>query len=286
MNDPDGLHHSMYLGILRGSPYLETFDIAHLGPWDVALPVATPRIVHLTLQKLVVWETAFINSLELPALKSLEICRNAYPPLYITPPDMHLALRILIQVSRGSLTHLFFSGTVLNNHVLSILELCPGLISLQFQMTDWTADSDLVFQNLTTRMTEKDESQRYPSPIMIPELQKYEIVVLLSTNGTKSMDFVDNAFVQMVETRLVECQVSLTDIVIRSLVDGLSLARFTDEDIEKLEGYSYYSNINIQAMTGGELVRLVWYTVVCSAFFLNSSGVRSSADSRFYLCTR
>lgn len=71
------------------------------------------------------------------------------------------------------------------------------------------------------------------------------------------MDFVDSAFVQMVETRLVECQVSLTDIVIRSLVDGLSLARFTDEDIEKLEGYSYYSDINIQAMTDGELVRLV-----------------------------
>ncbi|PBK66907.1 hypothetical protein ARMSODRAFT_959574 [Armillaria solidipes] len=261
MNDPDGLLHSMYLGILRGSPYLETFDIAHFG---VALPVAAPRIVHLTLQKLVVWETAFISSLELPALKSLEIYRRAYPPVYITPPGMILALHNLIEVSRCSLTHLFFSSTVLDNHVLSILELCPGLISLQFQMTDWTADSDLVFQNLATRMTEKDESQRYPSPVMIPWLQKYEIVVLLSANGTKSMDFVDSAFVKMVETRLVECQVSLTDIIIRSLVDGLSLARFTDEDIEKLEGYSYYSDINIQAMTDGELVQPVRCTVVCN----------------------
>ncbi|SJL02408.1 uncharacterized protein ARMOST_05735 [Armillaria ostoyae] len=257
MDDSDGLLHSTYLGILRASPYLETFDIQHHGPRDVALPVATPRIVHLTLQKLVFLEAAFINSLELPALKSLEIYREAYPPFYITSPGMFLALRNLIEISRCSLTHLFISGTVLDNYVLSILELCPGLISLQFQMSDWTADSDLVFQNLTTRMTEKDENQRYPSPVMISWLQKYEIVVLLSANGTKSMDFVDSAFVKMVETRLVECQVSLTDIVIRSLVDGLSLARFTDEDIEKLEGYSYYSDINIQAMTDGELVQLV-----------------------------
>ncbi|KAK0190559.1 hypothetical protein F5146DRAFT_1137381 [Armillaria mellea] len=257
MKDFDGLLHSMYLDIIRGSPNLETFDIRHFAPLCVALPVATPRIVHLSLQKLVVWETAFINSLELPALQSLEIYRGAYPPLCITPPGMLLALRNLIEVSHCSLTHFFFSGPVLDNHVLSILDLCPGLISLQFQMTDWTADSDLVFQNLTMRMTEKDESQRYPSPVMMPELQKYEVVVLLSANGVKSMDFVDSAFVQMVETRLVECQVSLTDIIIRSLVNGLSLAQFTDEDIEKLEGYSYYSDMNIQAMMDRELVQFV-----------------------------
>lgn len=81
MKDFDGLLHSMYLGILRESPNLEIFDIRHFCPPDIELLVATPRIVHLTLQKLVVWEIAFINSLELPALKSLEIYRGAYPPL-------------------------------------------------------------------------------------------------------------------------------------------------------------------------------------------------------------
>ncbi|KAK0491405.1 hypothetical protein IW261DRAFT_86848 [Armillaria novae-zelandiae] len=256
MEDFDGLLHSMYLGIFRGSPNLETFDIRHF-TLDNALLVATPRIVHLTLQKLVVWETAFVSSLKLPALKSLEICRGAHPPLYITPPGMLLALHNLIEVSRCSLTHFFFSSPMLDNHVLSILDLCPGLISLQFHMTDWTADSDLVLRSLTTRMTEKDESQCYPSPVMMPELEKYEIVVLVAANGMKSMDFVDSAFVQMVETRLVKYQAPLADIVIWSLVDGLSLARFTDEDIETLEGFSYYSDINIQARMDGELVRLV-----------------------------
>lgn len=169
---------------------------------------------------------------------------------------MLLALRSLIEVSRCSLTHFFFTGPVLDSNVLSILDLCPGLLSLQFLMTDWTADSDLLLQNVTTRMTEKDVSQRYPSPVMMPELEKYEIVVLLSTNGTKSMDFVASPFVEMVETRLVKCQ-AYSDIVIRSLVDGLSLARFTDEDIEKLGGYSDYSIINIQARMDGRLVRLV-----------------------------
>ncbi|PBK66906.1 hypothetical protein ARMSODRAFT_330877 [Armillaria solidipes] len=130
--------HSTYLDIIRASPYLETFDIQYQDQ-NGELPVVTPRILHSALQSLTVCEAAFISSLELPMLKSIEICRRVGSRAredQHTAADVLPALHDLISVSSCSLTRLIISDTVLQDHVISILKLCPSLSNRRW--TEWS----------------------------------------------------------------------------------------------------------------------------------------------------
>ncbi|KAK0444400.1 hypothetical protein EV421DRAFT_1800888, partial [Armillaria borealis] len=211
--------HSTYLDIICASPYLETFEIQYQDQ-NGELPVVTPRILHSALQSLTVCEAAFISSLELPMLKSIEICRRVGPR---ADGDQHTAANVLpalhdlISVSSCSLTRLIISDTVLQDRVISILELCPSL----------------VLQNLIARMTERIVEGGLA---LIPYLEDFSFLLRSASEEVESMDFVNSSFVGMVSAR-VGC-------------------RSPDEDTETLKMYQQYLDIDIEARMSGRYVRV------------------------------
>ncbi|PBK83542.1 hypothetical protein ARMGADRAFT_1170516 [Armillaria gallica] len=189
----DGIPLEYFFDILRSSPKLAVFDVFHEYS---SYATVSPRIIKPTLSKLVVNGTAFLRSLSLPALKDASLFSDSGdhdgPP---GPPSAFLAdfHDLLVQSRCSSLSRLLISVDILDQHLFSILELAPTLISFELRQRHgtWNDQCDVVMQEFIVQLANVET--------FVPLLE--EFVLKLSIAGEVDIHFVDDAMVNMIAAR-------------------------------------------------------------------------------------
>ncbi|KAK0441790.1 uncharacterized protein EV420DRAFT_1579571 [Desarmillaria tabescens] len=153
-NDGDGIPLEYFFNIIRNSPNLVALDvICEYSSYDTV----SPRIVKPLLSKLAVNNTAFLRSLLVPALKEATLTTDFYDSERGQPgsptdflADFH---DLLVESRCSTLSCLAISINLLNQHLLSILQLTPALISFKLHQYTWKDQYDVVMQEFVVQLT-------------------------------------------------------------------------------------------------------------------------------------
>ncbi|KAK0499639.1 hypothetical protein EDD18DRAFT_1349833 [Armillaria luteobubalina] len=239
--DRTGTLHHMYLSIIRDAPSLEEFSVGYQCHYEVALPDASPRIVHQALRDLTVGEAAILRSLDLPNLASATIqrCSSPYDAQGYIYQDVLPALLNLITRSGCILTALRIADTGLDEHIFSILSVCPNLNTLELRFSRWhleSDDADRVLQTLVERMAETTTNNPHIL-VLVPLLKDLSICMYdpeSDMEDDEAVGFINSAFVRMLKVRL-DCKSPLWSIGVHDLTNRLIYAMLDQDDIQQLK---------------------------------------------------
>ncbi|SJL02447.1 uncharacterized protein ARMOST_05774 [Armillaria ostoyae] len=242
--DGVGTLHRIFLDIIRDAPSLESFGVNHQGSSEGTLPVTAPRIVHQALRNLTVSESAIICSLDLPNLTSATIQHDcsSWEPWSYTYPDVLPALLNLIKRSHCILTSLTIADTQLNEHIFSILSLCPNLAELELRFSRWreSDNSDPILQTLVDRMSETTTNDSHKL-VLVPLLKDFTVSMRdhYRIRDDVAVGFVNSGFVRMLKVRL-DCKSPLWSITITIDISNtfhLTFSLLDQEDIKQIKAW-------------------------------------------------
>ncbi|KAK0227272.1 hypothetical protein EDD85DRAFT_853257 [Armillaria nabsnona] len=201
-----------YLDIIASCPNLLSFSYHHHSMIPESVGSKFPITRHTSLQSLSASLGKFLSSLDLPALKRMTVtsgCDIADNPAYddiSCPEDALLGLHALIIRSSCSLTALHLIDVpVMDDQLLSIIRPTPQLLAFTIELqvstlTSSTRNSDNL-KHLFRRMAETRDVGNNNRHILIPSLKK--IAIVIRELNYRSVDFLDEGFVDMVISRRV-----------------------------------------------------------------------------------
>ncbi|KAK0449677.1 uncharacterized protein EV420DRAFT_1647012 [Desarmillaria tabescens] len=168
----DGISLEYFFNIICSSPKLAVVDI--VCKYSLYETVS-PCIVKPLLSNLVVNNTAFLRSLLVPSLKEATLIadfdrENSGQPG--SPPQDFLTdfYDLLVESRCTTLSRLDISVNLLHQHLFSILELSPALVSFQLRFeTAWNAQYDVLMRELIVQLMDVEA--------FLPLLEEIELEV-------------------------------------------------------------------------------------------------------------
>ncbi|PBK66953.1 hypothetical protein ARMSODRAFT_1020924 [Armillaria solidipes] len=241
---------TLHQGIIRDAPSLEKFSVGYQRPREGALPAASPCIVHQALRNLTVCEDAILRSLDLPNLASatIQACSSPWDAKSSTYQDVLPALLNLIIRSGCILTSLTIADTQLNDHIFSILSLCPNLTKLDLCCSRWQESDpgDAVLQTVIERMAETTTIDSHKL-VLVPLLKDFTVSMFdpdLDIEDDAVVGFINSAFVRMLKVRL-DCKSPLWSIRIYKSSRHLIFSMLDQEDIQQLKVWKHDRKLDI-----------------------------------------
>ncbi|KAG7447058.1 uncharacterized protein BT62DRAFT_993878 [Guyanagaster necrorhizus] len=213
----DGIPLEYLFNIIRNSPKLAAIDICcQYSSYDTV----SPHISKPLLSKLVVNNTVFLRSLSVTALKEATLISDSYVQPE-SPSDFLADFHDLLVESRCStLNYLNISIDLLNQHLLSNLQLASALTSFNLCQYTWNDQDDMVMWEFIVQLADMKE--------FIPHLEEVELN--LPIRRKVDIRFADRTMVKMVEARR---HLSLRKFGL--IGDYARFCNLTGDDIEELK---------------------------------------------------
>ncbi|KAK0443991.1 uncharacterized protein EV420DRAFT_1019128 [Desarmillaria tabescens] len=226
--------HDHFLSIVETAPHLVIFNTNYRKEGIGMIPPAQPRIVHPMVREFTACETALLESVEFPALRSFRLTPS--PGAFTCPRDSLSGLHTFIMNSHCRLRRLKITNALLDEFVVPILEITPRLVQLQLSLGLWIQDNDNVIKDVILRMGQSTpDNQGSPQFNFLPILSVMEVTISDSMN--EGLGFVDDAFVAMIKARrdVLSERARLSKVVVKAITPSAKFKRLSDEGIRALK---------------------------------------------------